>query len=362
MNICQRFSSELYSTERASHLLLASLLALALLLLCASNARSDFAMNFGPDGTMPITGNFAGTATINCNRGGGGGGFGGGCAGFGDDDGTPFYYNMVRDDNNNIYYHVVVGMPDDAFRQDVYIRMGTAWNGFGGDPSAPSDSGGDLGAGGSGGGFGGGFGGGCGFSGNGCDPLGDSNNNAFTGSASGNPARVIMAQVLETDPASSNNKVNATQGTFLQEFTKTQYSYTGSEISANKPMIKQTLTQTNAAQGNISLNFKADMSGVKYNNNSTPLTISNDMNASGVFVNNLSLTSLPGGGTIDSAVFDMSTDTQPGRSTVTAGRYTFTPGNEWSNGDPYSAGTYNYITGGFNQSSVDFSQYKDSSQ
>lgn len=86
------------------------------------------------------------------------------------------------------------------------------------------------------------------------------------------------------------------------------------------------------------------------------------MNASGVFVNNLSLTALPGGGTIDSAVFDMSTDTQPGCSTVTAGRYTYTPGNEWSNGDPYSAGTYNYITGGFNQSSVDFSKYKDSSQ
>lgn len=343
-------------------------------------------------------------------------------------DTTPIVQEVITSGGVN-YWHVVVGEGSNAdgstgteFRQDTYIRMGTAWTyltSSGGrlgmlttpawNNSTPSSGTANMGFSESGG-----FPSGIKYSqmdaanhyncdvsgGNGCDPLAQisynsgvntiTHDNTWTGTGTGNPTRMVMRQINETTDA---------HGTFKQEFLK--------DSESNKPRITQTLTLADAAEGDLSLEFKADMRGIGYSDMSSPLAVSGTYASSNVFVNNQTLSGGSGAtatpGDLD---FNMAADQQS--SNVTAGRYTYTPGSGWlaitfaagpayaytnpvylqqyyqywngsawvnktsvntndfyrTGGDfpLYSAGTYSYAEGGFDHMSVDWSKFMNASE
>lgn len=347
-------------TNPSRHLLLASLILAALCAAALSSARADFAFNWQRDSTMTsITTDEAfpmvcgaGRTQVNADA----------CSGEdvnNANNGTqPWVNEHVTDDQGNRYFHMIVGLPTDAFRQETYIRIGaTNFSWSEGETRAPSDSGGDLGIG----------------SnrnpalGNGSDPLGKTNTNLFSGAGSGNPKHVLMKQVLTSDTGANTHTNVATQGDFYQEFNKTTPYYTGTDLDARKPKIIQTLSKTDAAEGDVSLNFMADMSGVSYSDMNSPLAVSNNMAASGVYVNTLTLTAAGLSGS--DVNFDMSTDTEAGQSSINAGRYTFTPGTGyvgggigWINTSTYNKGAYNYFDGGYDQSLPNYSKFCDATQ
>lgn len=346
--------------HHVQRLLRASMILTALCATTLPSARAAFAFNWQRDSTMTSISTSeafpmvcgAGRSQVN----------GSACSGNdvnNANNGTqPWVNELVRDANNNQYFHMVVGLPTDAFRQEVYIRIGaTNFSWSDGETRAPSDSGGDLGIGANrnpdlGGGS---------------DPLGKTNTNLFSGTGSGNPKHVLMKQVLQSDASANTNTNVATHGTFYQEFDKTTPYYTGTDLDAHKPKIIQTLSKTDAAAGDVSLNFMADMSGITHSDMNSPLAASNNMAASGVFVNTLTLTAT--GLSASDVNFDMSTDTQAGQSSINAGRYTFTPGAGyagggigWLNTTTYNKGTYIYFNGGYDQSAVNYSKLCDATQ
>lgn len=123
-----------------------------------------------------------------------------------------------------------------------------------------------------------------------------------------------------------------------------------------KPRITQTLTENN-----LTSQFVADMTGLTYA----------DINLDATFTNTLAVTDpnlpIPGG-----ADFDMSMAQQ---SNVTAGKYTFTPGNGWSaptdptgskgwdvDDSTFDPGTYTYSEGNFDVLNIDWTSFFDPTQ
>jgi len=263
----------------------------------------------------------------------------------------PWINELVRDDNNNQYFHMVVGLPTDDFMQEVYIRIGSSnfsWSE--GETRAPSNSGGHLGIGKDSNDE----------LGNASDPLGKTHDNTYSGAGTANPIHVLMKQVLKSD-ASSNPNTNGSKGDFYQEFDKTAFTYAGTDINANKPKIIQTLSHP-GTQDDMSMVFIADMSAISYSNDGSPLTVSNNTGASGVMVNTLTFT-----GTGEAANFDMSTDSEAGNATPTAGRFIFTPGTGsggtgWVDTSTYDRGTYTYFEDSYDQFAIDYSTFCDPSQ
>lgn len=374
--------------DRLHKLLINSVIFTSLFLNGLPGAQADFSFNWGSS-NLPGAGGVASIFPSSCHRAdmpdricaqNG--------AGVRNTDESPWLNEYVIDVNGDRYFHMVIGNPADAFKQETYVRTGTlrysAWiaaNVF--NIRAPSDSGGDPGfaSGPDGLGNGGLRDPVCGNNrGNSCDPLAKTHTLDFAGNGSGNPTHVLMRQVLvvdmvDADPVTGYEITNLCAGEFCQEFRKTSYTRTDTNaINADKPLITQRVNDS-AIEGDISLAFQADMRALAYSDMDHPLAVSGSMGTSGTFVNTLLMTNTPG--LADHAAdFDMSQDTQTQASTVTAGRYTFTPGTGvgetgWNSSiDPisgqnqasYDPGSYTYFEGGYNPLSENFKAYCDPAQ
>lgn len=212
-----------------------------------------------------------------------------------------FYPELVRDPETDIqYYHMIIGDEASGFIQESFIQTRGPVNGQAGPGSAV---GGDNGVvidpydtnG-----------------GNGRDPLnGDPGIDSAVGEA--NPRRVLIRQLVS-------------DGEITMEYLKDQYD--------KKALITQRLdTDT------ISAEFSLDMRAIGYDDDTVAGTMVNTMAFIGP----------------DSALgsFDMATDVQ--HSNVTGGRYTYTDGN----GVAGSAGSYNYVDGGFDPMNRNWEAYFD---
>ncbi len=225
---------------------------------------------------------------------------------------TPFLYERAILDGV-VYYHMVVGDPDQGFAQEVFIQVGSgnlfdqgedldpASNPFdlpdsiGGGP-LPLGSSSSRGA----------------FDinqsefnqGNSTNPLGP--NAIFTGNTSGNPNRVQMRQLM-------------TDGELTVDFVKDRF--------LDKPNITNTIENAD-----IRMVFSMDSTGNRYDTMDTPSAVSN------------TIEHLDPNVPASSALFNVATDAQ--NSTVTAGRFTYTPDANATFGG--SGGTYQYVDGGAN--------------
>lgn len=363
--------------ERAHAVLLASMLCVGLSAFSLSVSAADFTFAWGASGmtsigTSPYWPQDCGTGSGNNN-----------CDGFvGNLDVSRWTNDVVQDVNGNQYYHMIVGAPGDQFKQESYIMLSSivlpGWNPTR-TPQGPSDSGGDptvyhnIGINGWADCTGSAF----------CDPLDKVNTVGFAGNGSGNPIRILLDQVLVSNAADANPTTGyaaaagTCTGAFCQEFKKVTPVFSGTLLNANKPLITQKVNDS--SQGTMSLNFKADMSAINYSTNSSPLTISNNMASAGVFVNTFSLTGVAGLPDINSADFDISKTNdssgggvESGKSSVTAGRYTFTPGVGQAGSNvswfytvatstlAYVPGTYSYIdplSNSFDPKAVNYSLF-----
>lgn len=276
------------------------ILAVGLFCLLSSvqTTKADFVLNWTPDTVNRVGGTIL--PYINCNRGEPNVN----CfdqsarvSAIPDPDKTPFLQERVVGSDGQTYYHVIIGLPTDAFSQEIFIRAnGANWPFL---PVQGSSSGGTVT-----------------FAPN---PTIFSSTELFTnqkpldadesisGNSTGNPTRVVMRQV--------NNDSG-----FSQEFLK--------DTLLNKPRISQSLNS-----GDMSMQFIADMRGISYTNNSTAAPLIN------------TLTLMGAGG------FNMATDAQS--SSVTAGQYLWVPGT----GPDQSSGTYQHVEGGYNPYSEDWKAF-----
>lgn len=211
---------------------------------------------------------------------------------------TPFLLEIVPDPNSGQnYFHMIVGDPASGFAQESYVKVSSA---FWPNSNSGSSSGGSIT---NGGGMSSGT-----FAGSG--PLLGAQANH--GNATGNPTHTQIRQVL-------------TSGEISQEFLKNTY--------ANKPKITQTLTTPE-----ILTQLVLDMSAIPYSGveaTNTAATIINTLD----FVD----ATIPG-------KFNMATNKQ--NSTVSAGRFTWTPGSNSSIGN--AEGIYNYADGSANVNTIDW--------
>jgi hypothetical protein len=270
-------------------------------------SEAAFAMNFQHvAGATPIT--YLGNQDDgNCD-------WGGPCSA------NPDVYEMVTGSDGKSYWHYVVSDPAQGFKEEVYIRApgGAAGDLFdaGGALADTSGNGTTLG--------------------NADNPLGS--NSAITGNGTGNPESTAIHMIL-TEPSANPTLENPYS--FQYEFLKAQTS--------TKPLIEMQINPTSADNKDLTLYFKADMSGVGYGDKSTdisdnPLKYQNVMTINDPFLKAM--------GTAD---FNAATGSQD--SSVTAGRYTFTPGAGWSGG-VYHPGTYTYIDGTGFDPNTDWSVFK----
>lgn len=193
-----------------------------------------------------------------------------------DPDPTPFFMENITYRNTlprETYYHVIVGDAADGFAQEVYIKWGASSEGVTNDSFSGGQTGNlyattfaNLG-------------------GNGMDPL--NKNAVYTGNGSGNPDAVVMRMIMS-------------DGEIEQEFLKENFE--------TKPKITQVVTTPEMVQS-----FSADMSMLTYSqlNQSAPVAI----------MQTLSDEAIPG----DARQFDLTVNQQ--KSSVTAGRYIYSPGN-----------------------------------
>lgn len=245
-----------------------------------------------------------------------------------------FRQETVVAGDGTTYWHVLVGNDTDGFRQDVYIRMDAQLNFMANEDIADAVQSGNGALSASGGHESSLKGDGdmdrqdarCEqYAGNACDPLRSDAN--FTGNGTGNPEKVVMHQI--------NEEVD-----FQLQFLK--------DGLFNKPLIKQTVVD-----GDMTLQFRADMRGVDYVTANAPLAVSDNINADHVFVNTLDYSGVP------QADFNAALDSEAGELNVTAGRYTFTAGNGWQSDRTYDAGTYSYLEGGFDHTAVPWEDFMD---
>ncbi len=309
-------------------------LLLALLLGGNSPSRAEFSLNFtvgsGASGFAPGNCGIGGQYTGMCQ-------IGMGISAPIDPDATPFYHAQITIDGVP-YWHTIVGDPRDGFAMESYIAMsGMSLNSdSGGKPSDLFPSGTDLEV----------------LSGNGWDPLGLDPTRSFdyTGNGSADPNKVVVRQVMGGTWDAATNVWSCGGASYCSEFLK------GGLLS--KPVVTQTINDLPAGMNSY---FKLDMSMLSYSDDSAAATL----------VNILTLTDAPMGD------FDMATDTQAGRSSVTGGRYIYTScanpaafgGHCWQDADVYSddtwdyqEGSYSYVDGGTDPLLYDWSLYWDPDQ
>lgn len=227
---------------------------------------------------------------------------------------SPFLYERVTLDGNT-YYHMVLGDPDTGFGQEVFIQVGGNNNLYPGagldpnvDPTIEGSEGPLAGASSSSRGTANGttFDGGAQS-----NPL--SQDRVFTGTATGNPMRVQMRQLM-------------TDGELTVDFVK--------NVFLDKPSIRNELETAE-----IRSLFQMDSTGNRYNTMATPSVVTN--------VLELRSPEVPEG----SALFDAA---QAEGAAITAGRYTYTP-TTGAVGTNYggAGGTYEYFGGAGNGVNLD---------
>lgn len=266
-------------------------------------AAAEFAMNF-----LPADPTFGDNTRIDtrCNRPEGANL---GCSGSWSNSGdpTPFLQEIFVS-GGVTYYHVIVGLPQNGFAQEIYIKTSGSYEG-----GASSASLGD---------------GVCRYGGfmysiaecNISDPLANTHDNIFTGNGSGDPRVVTIRQLIGgTWDGGTNTWSCGANDTFCHEFAKNNYLL--------KPLMNMTIKDPIHS---MQAHFEFDMSNSNYTTNTTP----------GIMTNTVLFTDPSLG---DAADFDFAVDATAGWSNITGGRYTFT-GSGPTNAtlEPYS-----YVGGDF---------------
>jgi len=256
-----------------------------------------------------------------------------------DPDTTPFFHGFVNIGGVG-YWHTIVGDPADGFAMESYVSRegpgGVYPSNSGGKPSMFFGSDADLEQ----------------FSGNGWDPLGldpARNNAAYTGNATADPRKVIVRQVMGGEWDNTAKTWSCGGATYCSEFIKDRLDYKANIIQ-----------EINDDAANMSSYFQLDMSDLDYTTDST----------AGSITNTVTLFTAPSGD------FDMATNSQEGHSSVTGGRYTYTPcnnpvrpwGNCWQDANisdntwDYETGVYYYEDGEFDALEHDWGSYLSQSQ
>ncbi len=175
---------------------------------------------------------------------------------------TPFLYETITGDDGNSYIHMIIGDPDEAFAQEIYIMGGYSSDGTGTANGATipliNDS----------------------------IDLINFNPLSSLGQGSANPTKVIMRQDIKGEEIS-------------MEFIK--------DNLLTKPKITQIVTSEDMVS-----EFIVDMSAITYNDKSTPTAIINNLT--------FSTSKIPD----DGGSFNMIENGD--RVTVDAGLYTYTEG------------------------------------
>lgn len=274
------------------------------MLLATLSYAADF--NFRFEGVDPTFGDH-GRADLSCNMPGRPDS---GCPGSGNNDPTPFLMEYFEHEGVT-YYHLQIGLPEDGFAQEVFIKAG-------GESYTESTTGSSsLGD------------GGCRlgiqFTLAQCsasDPLGFNNDNTFTGNGSGNPMSVAMFQLMGgTWNDASRTWSCAPTDPFCHSFLKSN--------EENKPQLLMTLREFSR---DFETHFEMDMSNSNYLTDS----IAGEIIATTI-VNDPEFEGHAGAGD-----FDYATDASVDSSEVTAGRYIFTA----TSATDASLNPYAYASGG----------------
>jgi hypothetical protein len=253
----------------------------------------------------------------------------------GNTDPTPFAEEVINI-SGALYYHTIVGDPATGFAQESYTRAG---------PAFIQGSTGNEHIGGSGGGF-----------------SVDGGGNLFSVIGNINPtALTSVHDLLNSANPLGDFRVSGTGGNAPDHsvFRMVMTSPTGDmSMEVDKPFLdkKPKISQT-VQDGGMTSTFVTDERGLNYQQNGTAAPV----------VNTLVLTdpSIPGAGAAD---FSMALAQQ---STVTAGRFIYTPGSGWndpslgwdSTNSTFGFGTYSYIDGqGFDPLNFDWSSVFDYAQ
>jgi len=293
---------------------------LLMLMAWSQQGQADFLLDFLPDSeTGSMLGSIYASVGQSCPLGGGPTG----CQGQ-----TPFLLGegnrvhlapeqpeiVVDPDTGKTYLHIIMGSLADGFIQEVYIETTGGSNCYGG-YGIPPNNGQACVPSGAFGGDNGGTGSPNFKVGNARNPL--NNDAGFTGNGSANPTKVIMRQLIS-------------DGEISMEFLKDKFE--------RKPVIAQTLNTPGISALNV-----IDMRNSTYSDMNTPGVVTNTMQLIGPDQPN------------DSAQFNLITDAQ--RPSITAGRYTYTPGT----GPGGSEGSYDYFgtNNNFDQSAVKWESYFD---
>ncbi len=200
-----------------------------------------------------------------------------GCSGSWSNSGdpTPFLQELINSGGQN-YYHVIVGLPEDGFAQEIFIKTSGS---FEGGPSSASRGDGV-----------------CRYSTfqysisecNISDPLGQTHDNVFTGNGSGDPRVVTMRQLMGGTWDNVTDTWSCAAGdTFCFEFTKNNYLL--------KPKVDMTIRDP---ADSMEAHFEFDMSNSDYTNDTVAGTMINTVQFDDTFL----------GGT---ANFDSAQDSTP---------------------------------------------------
>lgn len=275
-------------------------------------------------------------------------------------DETPMIYEMGTV-NGQRYIHQVIGDPAAGFAMEIYIKV----VGGGGRDMGPvtfevMDSGGSVGDtvapdcsnnwyfNGTGP-----------CSGNNADPL-RANDPDFTGSGTGNPTSVEMRMVMggSWDALTSTWSCDAVD---CSEFIKDELN--------KKPKITHKIIDDE-----LNSEFIVDMSGLDYAStgigfdSASEVAFSNIQTITGPNAygteGDFSMVSIAGSDNVAIVVGSGIVSAGENISTsVTAGRYTFTPGAGWNVGyTVYERGVYSYDDGGFDHTGVSWIDYCDATQ
>lgn len=231
--------------------------------------------------------------------------------------------SFVTDPTNGLnYWHYILGDPATGFAQEVYIQA-TGGNSCGDNSICTASGGSALTPTGASGG-------------NPVNFLGS--NSAVNGTATANPSRVIVHQVLGgTWDAGTSTWTCDTA--YCSEFIKSSY--------ADKPKITEGINEPD-----FTSTFILDMSGIALSNNSTNLTLTDKNTApTGSSLTNVQTVIDPTNASTIS--FDMAHDSQS--TNVNGGKYTYTNGG----GTLGSSGNYVYVDGGFNPRTIDYTPFLD---
>lgn len=272
-------------------------------------------------------------------------------------DTTPMIYETGIV-NGQRYIHQVIGDPASGFAMEIYIKavgdrdMGPITfavmdsGGSVGDTVAPDCSNNWY------------FTGTGPCSGNNADPL-RANDVAFTGNGTGNPTSVEMRMVMGGSWDSLTSTWSCDTSACF-EFYK--------DLQNNKPKITN-----NIVDNGMSSEFIIDMSGLDYSSMGVGIDAATDVVFSNAQIitgpsaygteGDFSMVSLAGSGDVSilagSGVdFSKGSPEQDIRTSVSAGRYTYTPGAGWNNSlTIYDMGAFSYLDSAFDQTGVTWIDY-----